>query len=189
MSALATDTPLSSTAVAEEVTTALISAVTRDTRLDVNPIAVILAVSVICILSPVTITGNSIILAAFYRYKRLRTASNYLLVSLAISDFGVGVFMPFGMQLELSGLPENGVSTLCIMPYCIIIALCSVSVLVTVAIAVDRLTSLAQPLRYRNIITHSSIEKYIAVFWIYAIAVGLSPLIHAQIIGRTQSYK
>lgn len=99
----------------------------------------------------------------------------------------VGVFMPFGMQLELSGLPENGVSTLCIVPYCIVIALCSVSVLVTVAIAVDRLTSLAQPLRYKNIITHSSIEKYIAVFWIYAIAVGLSPLIYAKVIGGMQS--
>jgi hypothetical protein len=94
--------------------------------------------------------------------------------------------MPFGMQLQLSGLPENGVSALCIVPYCVVIALCSVSVLVSVAIAVDRLTSLAQPLRYKNIITHSSIEKYIAIFWIYAIAIGLSPLIYAQVTGRVQ---
>ncbi|XP_076234743.1 uncharacterized protein LOC143179413 [Calliopsis andreniformis] len=187
MSTPATD-PLPST-ISGELTTTLIPTVTKiDTRLDVNPISVVLAVSIVCILSPITVTGNSIILAAFYRYKRLRTASNYLLVSLAVSDFGVGVFMPFGMQLELSGLPENGVSTLCIVPYCIVIALCSVSVLVTVAIAVDRLTSLAQPLRYKNIITHSSIEKYIAVFWIYAIAVGLSPLIYAKAIGDTQPH-
>ncbi|KAF3420143.1 hypothetical protein E2986_09182 [Frieseomelitta varia] len=187
MSTPATD-PLPST-VSGELTTALIPTVTKiDTRLDVNPVSVVLAVSIVCILSPITVTGNSIILAAFYKYKRLRTASNYLLVSLAVSDFGVGVFMPFGMQLELSGLPENGVSTLCIVPYCIVIALCSVSVLVTVAIAVDRLTSLAQPLRYKNIITHSSIEKYIAVFWIYAIAVGLSPLIYANVAGETQPH-
>ncbi|EFN71684.1 Adenosine receptor A2b [Camponotus floridanus] len=187
MSTLATDT--SPSTVAEELTTVLVPTVTRiDTRLDVSPISVVLAVSIVCILSPITITGNSIILAAFYKYKRLRTASNCLLVSLAISDFGVGVFMPFGMQLELSGLPENGVSVLCIVPYCIIIALCSVSVLMTVAIAVDRLTSLAQPLRYKNIITHSSIEKYIAVFWIYAIIIGLSPLIYAQITGKMQSH-
>ncbi|XP_076645451.1 uncharacterized protein LOC143354947 [Halictus rubicundus] len=185
MSTPATD-PLPST-IPEELTAALIPTVTKiDTRLDVNPVSVVLAVSIVCILSPITVSGNSIILAAFYRYKRLRTASNYLLVSLAVSDFGVGVFMPFGMKLELSGLPENGVSTLCIIPYCIVIALCSVSVLVTVAIAVDRLTSLAQPLRYKNIITHSSIEKYIAVFWIYAIAVGLSPLIYAKAVGETQ---
>nr|XP_034177731.1 uncharacterized protein LOC117603082 [Osmia lignaria]XP_034177732.1 uncharacterized protein LOC117603082 [Osmia lignaria] len=187
MSTPATD-PLPST-VSGELTTTLIPTVTKiDTRLDANPISVVLAVSIVCILSPITVTGNSIILAAFYRYKRLRTASNYLLVSLAVSDFGVGVFMPFGMQLELSGLPENGVSTLCIIPYCIVIALCSVSVLVTVAIAVDRLTSLAQPLRYKNIITHSSIEKYIAVFWIYAIAVGLSPLIYAELTGETDQH-
>ncbi|XP_011689346.1 PREDICTED: uncharacterized protein LOC105450922 isoform X1 [Wasmannia auropunctata] len=189
MSTFATDTLLSSTTFAEETTT-LIPTVNRiDTRLqDINPVSVVLAVSIVCILSPIIVTGNSIILAAFYRYKRLRTASNCLLVSLAISDFGIGVFMPIGIQLELSGLPENGVSALCIVPYCIAIALCSVSILVTVAIAVDRLTSLAQPLRYKNIITHSSVEKYIAVFWIYAIAVGLSPLIYTQIIGGMQSH-
>lgn len=99
----------------------------------------------------------------------------------------VGVFMPYGMYLELATVPESEVSTLCILPYCIVISLCSVSVLVTVAIAVDRLTSLAQPLRYKNIITHSSIEKYIAVFWIYAIAVGLSPLIYDQFAAREQN--
>ncbi|XP_015185059.1 PREDICTED: uncharacterized protein LOC107070981 [Polistes dominula] len=187
MSGIATES-LAST-IADELTTTLIPTVTRiDTRLDISPISVVLAVSIVCILSPITVTGNSIILAAFYRYKRLRTASNCLLVSLAISDFGVGVFMPFGMQLELSGLPENGTSTLCIIPYCIVIALCSVSVLVTVAIAVDRLTSLAQPLRYKNIITHSNIEKFIAIFWIYAICVGLSPLIYTQIMGLTQTH-
>ncbi|XP_012275997.1 uncharacterized protein LOC105697334 [Orussus abietinus] len=187
MSSLSTET-LTPTVV-EELTTSLIPTVTRvDARLEVSPVLVVLAVSVVFILSPITISGNSVILAAFYRYKRLRTASNCLLVSLAISDFGVGVYMPFGMHLELSGLPENGVSTLCIAPYCIAIALCSVSVLVSVAIAVDRLTSLAQPLRYKNIITHSSIEKYIAVFWIYAIAVGFSPLIYAQFMGITQPH-
>ncbi|KAG5323819.1 AA2BR protein, partial [Acromyrmex heyeri] len=186
MSTLVTDMPLSSTTtLVGELTTSFIPTVTK---IDISPVSVILAISVVCILSPITVTGNSIILAAFYRYKRLRTASNCLLVSLAISDFGIGVFMPVGIQLELSGLPENGVSALCIVPYCIAIALCSVSVLVTVAIAVDRLTSLAQPLRYKNIITHSSVEKYIAVFWIYAIAVGLSPLIYAQVIGGMQSH-
>lgn len=97
--------------------------------------------------------------------------------------------MPFGIKLELSVFLESDVSTVCIIPYCIAITLCTASVLVTVAIAVDRLTSLAQPLRYKNIITHSSIEKYIAVFWIYAIAVGLSPLIYARLMGPSQSHR
>lgn len=100
MSTPATD-PLPST-VSGELTTALIPTVTKiDTRLDVSPISVVLAVSIVCILSPITVTGNSIILAAFYRYKRLRTASNYLLVSLAVSDFGVSfqsIFPPYNIS-------------------------------------------------------------------------------------------
>lgn len=104
--------------------------------------------------------------------------------------------MPFGTYLELADLPEASSSRsavasssgFCVLPYCALIALCSVSVLVTVAIAVDRLTSLAQPLRYKNIITHSSIEKYILAFWIYAIAVGLSPLVYAQLYDASQAY-
>lgn len=101
MSAIATES-LAST-VADESTTALVPTVTRiDTRLDVSPISVVLAVSIVCILSPITVTGNSIILAAFYRYKRLRTASNYLLVSLAVSDFGVSPKLTFSFIFRAS---------------------------------------------------------------------------------------
>ncbi|KAE8740981.1 hypothetical protein FOCC_FOCC013507 [Frankliniella occidentalis] len=44
------------------------------------------------------------------------------------------------------------------------------------AIAVDRFTSLAQPLRYNNLITHRSVERYIAGLWLYAGLVGAAPL-------------
>lgn len=98
MSTLATDTPLSSATFAGELTATLVPTVTRiDTRLDISPVSVVLAVSIVCILSPITVTGNSIILAAFYRYKRLRTASNCLLVSLAISDFGVSLLLTYNL--------------------------------------------------------------------------------------------
>lgn len=91
MATLATDN-LQPTSVMGELTTTLVPTVTRvDNRLDTNPVAVILAVSIVFILSPLTVSGNSIILAAFYRYKRLRTASNCLIASLAVSDFGVSI--------------------------------------------------------------------------------------------------
>lgn len=70
--------------------TTLMPTVTRvEPRIDVNPLSVILAISIVFILAPITISSNAMILAAFYRYKRLRTASNCLLASLAVSDFGV----------------------------------------------------------------------------------------------------
>ncbi|XP_058789827.1 uncharacterized protein LOC131663435 [Phymastichus coffea] len=182
------------------VTSTLLPSVTRVVEasrapLELGPVAVVLAGIIVLVLSLLTVGCNSIILAAFYKYKRLRTASNYLLVSLAVSDFSVGVFMPFGTYLELANRseatntrPVAAIAGFCVLPYCALIALCSVSVLVTVAIAADRTTSLAQPLRYKNIITHSSIEKYIVSFWIYAIAVGLSPLVYARFSDTSQTY-
>lgn len=53
-------------------------------------------------------------------------------------------------------------------------------VLVMTAIAVDRFTSLVQPLRYNNMITHSSVERYIASFWIYSCIIGTTPIIYIQ---------
>lgn len=117
------------------------------------------------------------------RFKRLRTPSNYLVMSLATSDLGIGMFMPVGMYLELGGT-ENFTSThVCLLSYGVAITLCCVSVLVMVAIAVDRFTSLARPLRYANLITHSAVERYIAVFWAYSSLVGFTPLGYALVQG------
>lgn len=119
-----------------------------------------------------------------YRFKRLRTPSNYLVVSLASSDLGIGMFMPVGMYLELGGGAHNFTSVrVCLFSYGVAISLCCVSVLVMVAIAVDRFTSLARPLRYNNLITHSAVERYIGVFWAYASLVGFTPLGFALVNG------
>jgi hypothetical protein len=161
-------------------------------RLDSAPLAVAAAVLLVFILSPMILCGNSLILTAVYRFKRLRTPSNYLLASLASSDLGVGLFLPVGMYLELTSSNSDSVGEsvnvgLCLVPYCLAISLCSVSVLVMAAIAVDRFTSLAQPLRYNNLITHTSVERYIAAFWLYALLVGFSPLVYSQCIAASSS--
>ena len=76
--------------VAGETTSTLMPTIARlGTRLDSSPVSIALAVSIVLILLLVTVSENCIILVAFYRFKRLRTASNYLLVSLAVSDLGV----------------------------------------------------------------------------------------------------
>uniref|UniRef100_A0ABD2X0J1 G-protein coupled receptors family 1 profile domain-containing protein n=1 Tax=Trichogramma kaykai TaxID=54128 RepID=A0ABD2X0J1_9HYME len=58
-------------------------------------VSIIIAIFLVFVLSLNTLACNSIILAAFYRYKRLRTASNCLLMSLAVSDFGVRAITKF----------------------------------------------------------------------------------------------
>lgn len=45
------------------------------------------------------IVGNALVLAAFYKEKRLRNKSNYYIISLACADFCVGIF---GIPLAIS---------------------------------------------------------------------------------------
>lgn len=148
-----------------------------------SPLTVTIVVLLAFLLSPMILIGNSLVLVAMYRFKRLRTPSNYLVMSLATSDLGVGVFMPVGFYLELNGISSFPGVHVCLFSYGVVISLCSVSVLVMVAIAVDRFTSLARPLRYNNLITHSAVERYIVIFWIYSSLVGFSPLAYSVVMG------
>ena len=142
--------------------------------------AAVLLSCAVFLLSPLILCGNALLLSALYRFKRLRTPSNYLLASLASSDLGVGVLLPVCVYLEVAAGPGAGPGewpgALCALPHCLLTALCCSSLLVMAAIAVDRFTSLAQPLRYNNLITHRSVERYIAALWLYAALVGFSPL-------------
>ncbi|CAH1169872.1 unnamed protein product [Phaedon cochleariae] len=150
--------------------------VTRTVSRLSSPLAVTIAVLLVFLFSPMILIGNSLFLVAMYRFKRLRTPSNYLFISLATSDLGIGMFMPVGMYLELGGAQDFTSIRVCLFSYGVAISLCCVSVLVMVAIAVDRFTSLARPLRYNNLITHSAVERYIVVFWAYSSLVGFTPL-------------
>ncbi|CAH0550503.1 unnamed protein product [Brassicogethes aeneus] len=152
-----------------------------------SPLAVTVAVLLVFLFSPMILIGNSLVLVAMYRFKRLRTPSNYLVMSLATSDLGIGMFMPIGMYLELGGDKNFTSARVCLMSYGVAISLCSVSVLVMVAIAVDRFTSLARPLRYNNLITHTAVERYIAVFWAYSSMVGFTPLVYSIVSGKNYS--
>nr|CAI5864270.1 unnamed protein product [Callosobruchus analis] len=151
--------------------------ITRSMSRLTSPWAVTIIVLLVFLFSPMILIGNSLFLVAMFRFKRLRTPSNYLFMSLATSDLAVGMYMPVGMYLELGGWAQHFTSVrVCLFSYGVVITLCCVSVLVMVAIAVDRFTSLAKPLRYNNLITHSTVERYIAVLWTYSSLVGFTPL-------------
>lgn len=151
-----------------------------------SPVVVATVVLLVFIFSPMTLIGNSLVLVAMYRFKRLRTPSNYLIMSLATSDLGTGMFIPLGIYLELGVAKSFTSVNICLLSYSVAISLCCASVLVMVAIAVDRFTSLARPLRYANLITHTAVERYIVVFWIYASIVGFTPFGYAVHQGLTE---
>ncbi|CAB3388575.1 Hypothetical predicted protein [Cloeon dipterum] len=147
-----------------------------------SPVVVSVAIFLVSLFSPLIVGGNALLLGALYRFKRLRTPSNYLVVALSTADVGIGMLLPLHLYLELSQHTPRTLN-LCLAPYCVAIALGSVSLCAKAAIAADRFTSLAQPLRYNNLVTHTSVKRYVIMIWTYSLCVGFSPLVWQGLHG------
>ena len=61
----------------------------------------------------VILAGNTLVCVAFYRNRKLRTKTNYYLVSLAVADIMVGVFsVPYWVYLRLGKYGVTSVSSM-----------------------------------------------------------------------------
>ncbi|GIX94309.1 octopamine receptor 1 [Caerostris extrusa] len=90
----------------------------------------------------ITILGNTLIIAAVATTRRLRTVTNYFVVSLAVSDLLVGLLvMPFAVVKEVTdGLWLFG-QVACELWVSLDVMLCTASILNLCCISLDRYTS------------------------------------------------
>jgi 5-hydroxytryptamine receptor 7 len=85
-----------------------------------------------------TIVGNVLVCTAVAIVRRLRTPSNLLIVSLAVSDLLVAVLvMPLAAAYETTGSWEHG-QPVCDMWTSLDVMLCTASILNLCAISIDR---------------------------------------------------
>lgn len=154
-----------------------------DTMLLSSSLSVLLFLS-----APFIVVANFLILCVWFRFKRLRTPSNAILMSLAAADLGFGLFLPVAVTIGLTVPTEEDstpchYSLYCIGPFAILLTFSAASLLSTAAIALDRLTSVAQPLRYNHFVTMSHVHKLILVFWTYAVILGVLLTVFINHIG------
>lgn len=117
------------------------------------------------VLTLFTIVGNLLVIIAFKINKKLRILSNYCLVSLAVSDLTVGVFlMPVYTVYLLIGYWPLGRVT-CNIWLSMDYTLCTASLANLLIIAVDRHLSVTRPLRYRAKRTSKKMGIAIASAW------------------------
>lgn len=119
-----------------------------------------------------TIVGNSLVIYCVCYYHRLRGRTNYLIVSLAVADWLVGVLSnPFQLLQVINYRhwpPELGDSGCHFWIW--VDMLCSAaSILSLTAISIDRLVAILEPLKYEERMRTKHIYLMICVTWVFAL--------------------
>ncbi|KAK2814476.1 hypothetical protein Q5P01_000389 [Channa striata] len=118
-------------------------------------------------ISLLTIVLNMLVIISISHFRQLHTPTNLLLLSLAVSDFLVGLtVMPFQIFLHepcwfLGDL-------VCVLYYFLSFITVCASVVNMVLISVDRYVAICDPLHYSTSITQKRVRIYVLLCWIYS---------------------
>ena len=113
--------------------------------------------------------GNCLVIGAILRYRRLRTITNYFIISLAVSDLLIAALsMPFRIHHTLNSLCFDLGITICEF-WVFVDLLCSCASITNLSlISVDRFLALTFPLNYRSLMTKRRGVAAIAFVWGYS---------------------
>lgn len=123
-----------------------------------------------------TIVGNVLVILSIFTYRPLRIVQNFFLVSLAIADLTVAVFvLPFNVAYNVIGKWTFGIH-LCEMWLTCDILCCTASILSLCAIALDRYWAITDPIDYAQKRTLKRVVIMITIVWVISIVLSLPPL-------------
>ncbi|CAH1990365.1 unnamed protein product [Acanthoscelides obtectus] len=137
------------------------------------------------------LTGNSLIIIATFRYRRMKNVTNVLLSSLAMSDLLLIVFcIPVKVAKLFSYTWRMGVFICKGVHYMQnLSAICSV--LTLTAISLERYYAIVYPMKAKYTCTLSQAKKIVIVIWILSVVLSI-PTLEGQIhlpVGPTKEYR
>ncbi|KAL9836271.1 histamine H2 receptor isoform 1-T2 [Geothlypis trichas] len=128
------------------------------------------------ILIVITLCGNIIVCLAVTLDRRLRSVTNRIIVSLAITDLLLGLLvLPFSAFYELTKEWPFG-SVLCNIYTSLDVMLCTASILNLLMISLDRYFAVTTPLHYGQVVTPSRVAVGLAVIWTVSLMVSFLPI-------------
>ena len=204
-----TTTSLSTTTIATTTNQIDNNSTKNETNLQNEPrkTAFLIIIIIICsLMSAVTIIGNLVVILAVCLVRKLQTASNILIVSLAVSDIFVGLFiMPLALGknkndliqkiyiyvfhcsilvLEVSNNRWLLGSIMCDIWTSTDVLLCTSSILNFLVISIDRYCIINHPFKYAPMRKVKLLSFMIAGVWVLSALVSLPPILGW---GRTYS--
>lgn len=148
---------------------------TMSTTKSVSEASIIASATFNTIVMLLTIVGNVLVCFSVYYFPRLRRPTNYLIVSLAVSDLFVGTLsLPFRISQTVNGdrWPTGLGPAGCQYWIWIDMVCCGASILNLVGISFDRLLAVKWPLTYRENMTSKRASLVIVFVWVYALLVA-----------------
>ncbi|XP_021964697.2 5-hydroxytryptamine receptor 1 isoform X3 [Folsomia candida] len=126
----------------------------------------------------ITIIGNILVCLSVVLVRKLRKPQNYLLVSLAVSDLFVSLFvMPFAIVFELNDASWPLSDGVCDLWVSADVLSCTASILNLCAISVDRYQAITRPLEYSGSSSPRRMLGVIGGVWLSAACVSLPPVL------------
>ncbi|XP_037798609.1 probable G-protein coupled receptor No18 [Penaeus monodon] len=137
---------------------------------------VVLTVASLSVIIVFTIVGNVLVILSVFTYRPLRIVQNFFIVSLAVADLTVAVFvLPFNVAYSIIGKWVFGIH-LCQMWLTCDIMCCTASILNLCAIALDRYWAITDPINYAQKRTVKRVMIMIGLVWSISVIICLPPL-------------
>ncbi|XP_041675440.1 D(2) dopamine receptor [Drosophila eugracilis] len=145
----------------------------------------IILIAVFATFIVVTVIGNTLVILAILTTRRLRTITNCFVMSLAVADLLVGIFvMPPAVAVHLIGSWQLG-WVLCDIWISLDVLLCTASILSLCAISVDRYLAVTRPLTYSRKRRSKRLALImILIVWLLALAITCPPILGWYEPGR-----
>ncbi|XP_031156182.1 trace amine-associated receptor 13c-like [Sander lucioperca] len=118
-------------------------------------------------ISLLTVTLNLLVIISISHFRQLQTPTNLLLLSLAVSDFFVGLLMFFQIML-IDGCWFLG-DIMCVVYQCVSYTITSASVGTMVLISIDRYVAICDPLHYSTKVTEKRVQVCVCLCWICSV--------------------
>ncbi|XP_034742334.1 trace amine-associated receptor 13c-like [Etheostoma cragini] len=120
-------------------------------------------------ISLTTVALNLLIVISISHFRQLHTPTNILLLSLAVSDFLVGLVLMLGEVLRQTSCWFLG-DFVCFLYYYLTFIINTFSIGDIVLISVDRYVAICDPLHYNTRISMNRVKLSVCLCWLYSVS-------------------
>ena len=147
-------------------------------------VQVVVELIVFIFITLATLTGNSLVVISVIKFRHLRTNTNFILLSLALTDLSMMLIMVLNAVTTVKGEWIFG-EWCCKAVASIGLTLSFISILHLCFLSVDRYIAIHKPLRYQFIVTRRRVITFLSLIWMSPAVIVNIPLANFEFRADT----